>query len=324
MAMLAGAHLDAWAHVHLGEALETIFTPWHFAVYGSFAALALFLGFPVLARLARGRSIRTAYARSYTWPLVGAAVFVTAGGLDLAWHVAFGIEVGVEALLSPTHLGLALGAGMLWSGPLLAAWRRSSSGRSLADLGPALIALSAITGLAAFTTHFASPLVDAWPTIPFSERDPRTWYVPSIGFASLVIYVGVLTGATLLLLRRWPSPPVGALAVVIVASGIGLPFLHDRTELIVVPIVTALAAESLLAVLPRRFESELRRARVVSVVLPVAFATTQLVVLEIADTLRWTPHLSGGYVAIAGMTGVVVGLLVFPPRLPGVRMTDRT
>jgi hypothetical protein len=322
LVMLYGAHLDAWAHVHVGEALETVLTPWHFVVYGSFAALTFLLGFPVLARLARGRSVRTAYARSYTWSLVGGAVFVTAGGLDLAWHVAFGIEVGVEALLSPTHLGLALGAGMLWSGPLLAAWRRSTSGRSLADLGPALIALSAVTGLAAFTTHFASPLVDAWPTIPFSERDPRSWYVPGAGFASLVIYVAVLTGAALLLLRRWPAPPFGALATLVVASGIGLPFLHDRVELIAVPVITAVLAEALLAVLRRR-ASAATSARVMSAALPVAFATTSLIVLELADRLRWTPHLIAGYIVLAAMTGLVVGLLVFPPRLPGVRVSDR-
>lgn len=39
----------------------------------------------------------------------------------MLWHSRFGIEAGIEALLSPTHLVLALGGMLMVSGPLRAA-----------------------------------------------------------------------------------------------------------------------------------------------------------------------------------------------------------
>jgi hypothetical protein len=40
----------------------------------------------------------------------------------MAWHLVFGIETDVAALLSPTHLLLATGAALIVAGPLRAAW----------------------------------------------------------------------------------------------------------------------------------------------------------------------------------------------------------
>ena len=56
---------------------------------------------------------------------LGALIFAAGGMTDLIWHTIFGIEAGVEALLSPTYLVLALGLGLIASGPVRAAWRRS-------------------------------------------------------------------------------------------------------------------------------------------------------------------------------------------------------
>ena len=36
---------------------------------------------------------------------------------DMFWHIIFGIEVSIDALLSPTHLLLLIGALLILSGP---------------------------------------------------------------------------------------------------------------------------------------------------------------------------------------------------------------
>jgi len=41
--------------------------------------------------------------------LLGVAIFGLSGGVDFLWHSLFGFEVDTEALLSPTHLSLAIG-----------------------------------------------------------------------------------------------------------------------------------------------------------------------------------------------------------------------
>jgi hypothetical protein len=315
VAMFVGAHLDAWAHVHVRSALETILTPSHFVVYGSFVALAVALAAPPVARLARGRPLRTAYARSYAWPLVGGAVFVLAGGLDLVWHLLFGVEVSVEALLSPTHLGLAIGAGLLWSGPLITAWRRRSADVSLLRLLPALLSTSAIVGLIAFTTHFAHPFVDPWPAYPYSERDPSSWFIPSLGFASLIIQTAVLMGGALLLLRRWPKPPVGSFTVMFTFSSVGLPFLHDQAELILVPVLTGLFADFLALTLART--GGRRSVRLFAAFVPMAMGTAYLLVLDATSRVAWGVHLLAGAIVICAAVGSLVSLLVFPPGRAG-------
>ena len=60
---------------------------------------------------------------------------------DMVWHIVFGFEVSVEALLSPTHLLLALGGTLIVTGPVRAAWQRTRSG-GWSSLLPALIALA--------------------------------------------------------------------------------------------------------------------------------------------------------------------------------------
>src|ERR687898_883364 len=60
---------------------------------------------------------------------VGAGIFAASGVGDLIWHLLFGIEAWMEALLSPTHVGLTLGVGLLVSGPWRAAWLRADGGQ---------------------------------------------------------------------------------------------------------------------------------------------------------------------------------------------------
>jgi hypothetical protein len=104
---LGGLYLDGWAHIHV-PALETFFTPWHAVLYSGFAACALALLVTLVRNLRRGYPWRKALPAGYGLSLVGAAIFLVAGALDLVWHTLFGVERSVEALLSPTHLPLSL------------------------------------------------------------------------------------------------------------------------------------------------------------------------------------------------------------------------
>jgi hypothetical protein len=160
---LCGLYLDGWAHAHV-PALETFFTPWHAVLYSGFAATALALGVVQVRNMRLGYSWREAPPAGYGLSLVGAGVFLVGGVLDLLWHSLFGIEVGVAALLSPTHLLLAAGGILLVSGPLRAAWQRIPPGSRLTWRAgaPALLALTySFSGLAFFTAY-AHPFVTNW------------------------------------------------------------------------------------------------------------------------------------------------------------------
>jgi hypothetical protein len=308
--MFAGALADAWSHVNVVGG-DPVFNVWHLPVYASFVGLIALLALPIVGRAAKRRHWRTVIPRSYRFAYVGGIVFASSGLLDTAWHAVFGIEASTEALLSPTHLGLAIGAALLWSGPLVTAWRRRAAipGRKMF---PALVAFSLIAGLAAFTTHFAHPLVDPWPAFPFAQSDPRLWYVPSLGFAALVIQVAVLMGAALSMIRRWPTLPLGAMTVLFLVCGAGLAPLHGYTWLAGVAIITGVFADALLSI-TRAGAKRGWAIRGFAVSVPLFMAVTYMALVDVWVGVAWSAHLVGGVPLISGATGLLVSLLVFPP-----------
>jgi hypothetical protein len=82
------------------------FTPWHAVLYSGFVAVAGWLVAMVWRRRGRGRPIWTWAPAGYGLGLLAVGVFAVGGVCDLLWHLAFGIEQGIEAELSPTHLVL--------------------------------------------------------------------------------------------------------------------------------------------------------------------------------------------------------------------------
>src|SRR5262245_18314787 len=139
--LVGGFWLDGWAH-HAFPQLETFFTPWHAALYSGFLALATVLLGALAAGRLRGRSWRRAAPAGYGASVLGVLVFLAGGVGDMLWHELFGIEVDLAALLSPTHLLLALGGVLMVGGPLRAAWRRPEAGGTWAALLPALLSLT--------------------------------------------------------------------------------------------------------------------------------------------------------------------------------------
>lgn len=69
-----------------------------------------------LARL-RGESFSLMRRPGYELAFLGTPLFALGGVGDLAWHQLFGIERGIEALLSPTHLLLITSMIMIVSAP---------------------------------------------------------------------------------------------------------------------------------------------------------------------------------------------------------------
>ena len=146
--------MDGWAHGRQLLALESVITPWHLVVYAAFLAVAIvLLGPPVTAMLA-ARSAVAAIPAGFGTSVVGVAFFLAMGVADTAWHVLFGIEADAEALLSPTHLGLGVGACLIASGPIRSAWTRVDVAGWPAFL-PAMLSAVAITGLVGFALHVA-------------------------------------------------------------------------------------------------------------------------------------------------------------------------
>jgi hypothetical protein len=95
-------------------------------------------------------SWQRAIPRGYELTAPGLGIFLVSGIGDMLWHQFLGIEVSTEALLSPTHLGLATGLGLALNGPLRASWRRSGNGGTWSELAPAIVSLTFTFSLLTF------------------------------------------------------------------------------------------------------------------------------------------------------------------------------
>lgn len=161
--LVCGLYLDIWAHKH-GKVDQSFFTPWHAVLYSAFAVGGGFLALVLLRNVGRGYHWKRALPPGYMLSLLGVMIFSVGGLLDLLWHSVFGIEANIEALLSPTHLLLALGAILIVAGPLRSAWQRyePATVHGWAALGPLVVAAALVVALLAAMTSFAHPFIDTF------------------------------------------------------------------------------------------------------------------------------------------------------------------
>ncbi len=218
---LGGLFLDGWAHTH-GRVDDTFFTPWHAVLYSGYLLVALFLTTATVWNHRRGHAWLRALPPGYDWSLVGVLLWVPGGLADLLWHEIFGFEASVDALLSPPHLVLALGFGLMASGPLRAAWRRPDrrSGRWSRVL-PALLSLTFLLSLITFFTQIAHPISNLWGHGSAPTSHALASSVSEHGVTSILLEAVILTGVVLLAVRRF-TLPFGALTVMIGLNGLAM------------------------------------------------------------------------------------------------------
>jgi hypothetical protein len=184
MALLAvllagGIYLDGWAHNH-GLVDESFFTPWHAALYGGMALNGLVLGALAVRNRLRGYAVRCSLTFGYGLALCGVVLFTIGGAFDLVWHSLFGIEVGIDALISPSHLVLAVAAALILSAPLrsVAAQYNVATG-GWARVAPAVLSALAVMLELAFFMQYAQPIGDG-STAKSLQRDRSTPIVPML------------------------------------------------------------------------------------------------------------------------------------------------
>lgn len=291
--MLFGVHLDAWAHHRF--ALETFFTPWHGLLYSGYALLALLL----VVRAGRGGGVRPgAMPAGYGWSLVGAGLFALGGLGDLVWHTLFGIEVDVEALISPPHLLLALGAGLMVMGPLRAALAR---GETQAPW-PALASLALLLSLLTFFTTDANPLTEAGELMGDLG--------PALGVAGVLVQAALLSGVVLFAVRHFELPRLGITLLVTLSSALML-LVHANYALLPALVTAGLLADGGYAWL-RPSAGRARAFQAFAALVPATLFGLVLATLALGGILAWSVTLVAGAVTLAALTGWLLGLAFLP------------
>ncbi len=306
MAVLAiwfvgGLFVDGWAHTH-NKVDQSFFTPWHALLYAGWTANASVLITGALVGRSRGRTWRTALPPGYFLSLLGAFGFGLGGLGDMAWHVAFGIERGIEALLSPSHLLLAVSMGLLVSGPFRAALRR----RALSQL-PAFISFALTLSVITFFTQAAHPVAQLWGLGSLHNyRDDD--------FAATALVLGGATfAAAALFALKIGTPMPGAFALVFGSNALLMGLLNQY----VYPLKWALAfalgglALDLLCAALSKVGAQKRR-QAMAVCTPIFLIGAHFIASHIPVTSggsTWRIHFWMGILVLTGLSGLLLSLL---------------
>lgn len=303
--LAGGLFLDGWAHSHVPE-LETFFTPWHGVLYSGYAVLAITL---VPPRLWRGRPegpMRDWVPAGYGLGVLGAVAFAVSGAFDMTWHIVFGIEVNLEALLSPPHLMLLTSGLLMTTTPIRAAAAKAGRPATVrADL-PVLISATTATAVAAFFLDYLSPFTDA------PAGSGRFGNGQAFGVGQYMTYSVLIIVAVLFVWTRLERVPAGLVTLVVAAAsvpnGVFGDFEHLAAQLW--PLAGAVAADVLLQGVQARRPALVPLA--IGALVPLLVWPTHLIGVELSIGVAWSLELWSGVVVLTMLAGAVIGGLFLP------------
>jgi hypothetical protein len=315
-----GVFLDGWAHNHVPE-LETFFTPWHGAFYSGFAVTALLLLFFAVRNRRDGTSLLQAAPHGYAPALLGCAVFLAGGVGDLIWHQVFGVEADIEALLSPTHLILAVGMTLMLSGGFLSWWRRpaASQPRTLWGQLPLLASVTCMLSLFTFMTQY-SHFVDL---APVEARPEDPFFNQALAVTGYLLHTILLCGMLFTVMRRG-KPAFGFLTLLLTVNVGAMAVMRYGLPIIPAAFIAALTADAVLRLVePMKHPTGVR---VFAFWLPFNVFLLYMATLLLRGGMWWSIHMWTGAAVLAGFAGLLTSFLVWPPETADERrlQTRRT
>ncbi len=321
-----GFFLDAWAHGHVP--VESFFTPYHAVFYSGMFALAFVIAAYALYYRSLGYEWANAMPRCYRLALLGVPIFILAGLGDMLWHRAFGIEEGVDALLSPTHQVLGLAIFFLASGPIRSVLADRSHATTLGRQMPLVLGLATWLILAHFGTAYAfdpgAGKSDAPPPIvPFNSD-----YLTSLGIGYYKIASGVLivifqsilmAGFALWLVSRIRPCPGMLTLFFLIGNVPAAAAFTNQTPLLAITIVQSLLTGLLADLLILRYDPQPTPARMegfrwFAVAVPMAYVGVYLAGMALVQGLWWDWNVALGSWIWSGVCGFALSLLIVARR----------
>ena len=321
--LTVGGFVDGFAHRNL-DTPESFFTPWHGVLYSGFVATTSWVAWLVIRRRPQSKSMRYAVPPGYETTVAGIVVFMAGGVGDGLWHTLFGIEVSIDALLSPTHLLLLLGALLIVSGPLRSRWRVELDEPRFGLLVPAVLAVTLGAAELGFFFQYMDGLSTRFMQVPYRPGPEEGYFELVAGLSAILITTTILMGGLLLLLSRWNLPAGSALLYFTVYGGLMETLEgYDFPEDLIAPVVAGVAAELFLQVRVPRVRPDLG-LRILAFMVPVVLWGTRFIVFEQFADINWPVSVWTGTIFFAGLAGLGLSVLSHPPSTPRMPTGERT
>ncbi|MEL7436733.1 MAG: hypothetical protein AAFN11_22535 [Chloroflexota bacterium] len=222
--LVSGLFIDGWAHNH-GIVDESFFTVYHAVMYASYALFGFVLIGLHYMNVNKGYTFWRALPQGYIISLIGVFIFGVGGFADMLWHIAFGIEDGIEALYSPSHLVLGVGYSVVIAGIIQSAWVRREPTSGWGRLWWVVLTNACLLTIFTFFAQFMT-FMGATDGIYGIPRDRDLWTTAIIG--GYVLTASLQTGVILFMMRRWTLPG-GAVSAIFAFNGLlmGLMLIHE-------------------------------------------------------------------------------------------------
>ncbi|MGC1206773.1 MAG: hypothetical protein WA880_02325 [Ornithinimicrobium sp.] len=332
--LVAALFSDGWAHANVPE-LEGFFTAWHGALYTGFVVNAAWIAW--LAWSGGTEDRRLGLPVGYGWGAVGVGIFAVGGLADMVWHLILGVEVGVDALLSPSHLVLLTGGMLILTSALRSRW-------AVGDLSSIVAqgSLALATALAAFFLLYTSEFAGAAPTVPYlrlPEGDPghEAGELPAlVGLGSFLVTTAVLMIPLLFVWQRGRAPRGLITVVVVTVAWLSAAVVDFPVAVLAGAIgatVGALAADGFVQLLEgRTWNRPGARLSALAAVASGSVWTAHMVALAVTSGLEWPPELWAGALVLSSMAAAALGGLAAgaspalwqrPAQLAGCLCSDR-
>ena len=307
--------IDAWSHAT--EPVETFFTWSHGLIYGGMLLLIVVLV-----------AMRKQIPQSYRIPMIGVPVFLLGGAGDMLWHHFFGIEEGVDIILSPTHLTIGFGLMLVSSGPIFSALRHRRELRTLLDYVPMLLSLASWMVMVHFATGYAmdpgAGARNAPPNMATFSPDYLTaeainYYKLAGGVVILLLQSFIVAGFALFAATRFDLKP-GSLTILFVLGNTvpALPFTNDSPLLLKWFLMSLLAGAVGDAILARLGPGALRRPgfRVFAAAVPATFSAVYVFSTAALEGVWWDWFVLTSMIVLGAAIGLGLSLLVVPAEPP--------
>lgn len=321
--LVTGLYIDGYAHTEIIDTeSEDFLTPWHALFYSGFFFTVLVLA--VMAkRRANPKITWSSLPEGYGFIKLGLVLFTIGGVGDGVWHTIFGVESGLDALLSPTHLFLFAGMFLIVATPARSHWLTAVQRNGWGQLGAVVASSTIATALVVFFSVHVFGLFNflfhrfSYDTAVVVDGEVVNEHLVQLGLARAYLATAILLAPTLMIVRRW-SPPIGSVAVLWTVPVLLSAPAFDG-DLLAVPATTAggLVFESL-------FRSvDARASRRTAILVASGGGTSALWSIWLAtiqftdEKVGWPVELWSGQIVMSGLFALAVAFLATPGDVPG-------
>jgi len=208
---------------------------------------------------------------------------------------------------------LAVGAVLMMSGPLRAAWRKPDSQTNVMPWR-AVLSLFIVTGVFTFFTQFSNAF--AHPDLFVGNRpagDTYLWDVTLISY--VLIPTGLFMSAIIMAVLRWKLP-VGSLTLLLAGNStlmflMTLRYSHEQWPVLIAAVVGGILADVLLVTL-KPSPNRVKALRWFSFMVPALLFLSLFLSLILTRGIVWSPHWWLGMVFFSGVTGLGLSWLAVP------------